>query len=350
MVLHGLEQRVDGLMAEIVVAAGGEGVSLVDEEHAAERRLDDLLRFQRGLPDEAGHQAGAVRLDQLALAQHADGGVEPRQDAGHRGLAGAGVAEKDEVQRERGTGKVRLSAQLADLDEVHEALDVLLDVLQADQVVELGHERFKVRLLLCALLRRGLRRRGVVAGLHGQRVLVGEARLVARHIIPGIERDLAFFHAAAVADGGELFAGVRDVLRFGKADVVVHGGERQENVGQHPDEDARIVRALLLVLIRQRPEEEGRQEIPAGADLFRQLPEQPLRHDGALGVELIDRVHMLLRDAAAAAPELQRAVADKAVQLSGEAAARHLVKCLGVGDICLMQLLRGALPAAGHFD
>ena len=62
MILHRLEYRLYGLPAEVVIPAGGQRIRLVDEQHAAEGGLYDLLRFQRRLPDVARHQARTVHL------------------------------------------------------------------------------------------------------------------------------------------------------------------------------------------------------------------------------------------------------------------------------------------------
>ena len=72
MVFHRLQQGLDRLAAKVVLTAGREGVCLVDKQHAAQGRLDDLLGFQRRLADIARHQARTVHLDQLSLAQQAD--------------------------------------------------------------------------------------------------------------------------------------------------------------------------------------------------------------------------------------------------------------------------------------
>ena len=50
VILHRLEQRVDGLLTEVVVALAVEGVGLVHEQHAAHGLLDDLLGLQGCLP------------------------------------------------------------------------------------------------------------------------------------------------------------------------------------------------------------------------------------------------------------------------------------------------------------
>ena len=89
VVLHELHQGVDGLLPEVALAAAGQRVGLVDEQQATERLLDDRPRLHGGLADVAGHQQRAVRLDQLALREHAERLVDPRQQAGHGRLAGA---------------------------------------------------------------------------------------------------------------------------------------------------------------------------------------------------------------------------------------------------------------------
>ena len=99
VVLHVFQQDLDGLPAEVVpVVLIHQGIGLVDEQHAADGLLDDLLGLQGGLPHKAGHQAGAVHLHQLALGQHADGVIQLGQKAGHRSLACPRVAQKHQMQ------------------------------------------------------------------------------------------------------------------------------------------------------------------------------------------------------------------------------------------------------------
>ena len=67
MVLHELDERVDRLPTEVVLAAPGEGVRLVDQQRAAERRLEHGAGPGRGLADVAGDELRAVGLDEVAL-------------------------------------------------------------------------------------------------------------------------------------------------------------------------------------------------------------------------------------------------------------------------------------------
>ena len=141
MVLHVFQQDLDDLPAEVVpVVLIYKGVGLVDEQHAADGLLDDLLGLQGGLPHKAGHQAGAVHLHQLALGQHADGVVEPGQQAGHCGLACPRVAQEYQVQGHRGDGQARLLPEAAHLHQIDQALHILLHLLQAAQPVQFGQQ------------------------------------------------------------------------------------------------------------------------------------------------------------------------------------------------------------------
>ena len=50
MVLHELHQRVDRFPAEVVLAATGQGVRLVDQQHAAECGLEGSWVFSAVCP------------------------------------------------------------------------------------------------------------------------------------------------------------------------------------------------------------------------------------------------------------------------------------------------------------
>src|SRR5699024_4801406 len=96
-VLHDLHERVDRLLAEVVGAAPGEGVGLVDEEDAADGGLGGLHDLGGGLADVAGDEARSVGLDELTPFDDAEAAVDLGEESGDGGLAGARVAGEDEV-------------------------------------------------------------------------------------------------------------------------------------------------------------------------------------------------------------------------------------------------------------
>ena len=139
MVLHVFQQDLDGLPAKV----GGavlvhQGIGLVDEQHAAQGLLHRLLGLQGRLAHIARHQAGAVHLHQLALAEHPHRPIDLGQQPGHGGLARAGVAHEDQVQGHGGHRQVGLLPQLAHLYQVDKALHIFLYLVQAAQAVQLS--------------------------------------------------------------------------------------------------------------------------------------------------------------------------------------------------------------------
>ena len=73
MVLHELDEGVDGLEAEVVLAAPGERVRLVDQQRATEGRLEYGAGAHGGLPDVAGDELRTIGLDEVALGDHVEG-------------------------------------------------------------------------------------------------------------------------------------------------------------------------------------------------------------------------------------------------------------------------------------
>ena len=348
MILHRLEQRFDRLAAEVVLTAGGERVRLVDEQHAAERRRDDLLRFERRLSDVARNEPRAVYLDELSLAQCADGGVQPRHEARDRRFAGAGVAEKHHVQAHRAVRQAVFLAQTAHLDEIGEIFYLALDRAETDKTFKLGHKLLKIRLRGLFFLLRG--RFGVRFLFPGGRYarLRRERRLAARHIVRGVDGRFGLHNVRPVTDGGELIRALGDVFGLGHCDLVIHGGKIEQYVREHPHENAGVCRAAARVLLRQVPEEKRRQKAGAPAYLLGKLPEQKRAALAALGIELVHGVHVLLAEPGASFPETERTGYNKFVQLLRETAPRYFIKRLRIGDIGFVQLLRGALPRRGH--
>ena len=138
VVLHSLEDRVDGFLAESVILLG-QRISFVDEENAAHRFFDLFLGLEGRLSHVACHKAGAVDFDQLSFGQHSDLLVEPSDDPGDRRLAGSGISRKDKVKGYRDRFKSLVLSHLLYFGKSHDLLDVFLDGREADQGVKFLH-------------------------------------------------------------------------------------------------------------------------------------------------------------------------------------------------------------------
>ena len=142
VVLSTLDQRLHGLVTEPValpVALVHQAVGLVDEQHGAERRVDELVGLDRGRAEVLPDQVGALRLDHDGRAQQAEGVEDLRDHPGDRCLAGARRPEEDEVLH-RLLGAV--PGDGAPPGRLHRGGDgphLILDGGQADHRVELGH-------------------------------------------------------------------------------------------------------------------------------------------------------------------------------------------------------------------
>jgi hypothetical protein len=79
----------------------------------------------------------------VALLHHTERPVDLGQQAGHRRLAGAGVAGEDEVAARLGYGEPALAAHLRHPDQVGHELHLGLDLGQPHEPVELGVELFE---------------------------------------------------------------------------------------------------------------------------------------------------------------------------------------------------------------
>ena len=139
-VLDVLDDGVDRFPAEVLLAASGQRVRLVDEQHAAVGRVEDLGDLGRGLADEAGDQPASIDLDELPLLDDSEGAVDPGQQSAHGGLAGSGVAAEDQVLRVVDDREVPLLAEPLDPQQGGQEFHLLLHRIEADQTVELGQQ------------------------------------------------------------------------------------------------------------------------------------------------------------------------------------------------------------------
>src|SRR6185312_17270159 len=117
-----------------------ERVRLVDEEHPVDRTADHALGLDRGQPDVLADEPGAVDLDEMAALQQPHRAIHLRKQARDRRLAGARVAEEDEVLRRRHLRQAGLLAARLHAQERDECPHLLLHQLEPRQRIELLEE------------------------------------------------------------------------------------------------------------------------------------------------------------------------------------------------------------------
>jgi hypothetical protein len=108
VVLGALQQHLEGLVAvrvALAVARVRQRVRLVHEQHAAERRVDQLVGLHRRLAQELPDEVGALGLHEMVAAEQPQGVEHPAEDAGDGGLPGTGRPGEDEVPLRRLHGK-----------------------------------------------------------------------------------------------------------------------------------------------------------------------------------------------------------------------------------------------------
>ena len=141
VVLHELDDRVDRLPPEVLLAAPGERIGLVDEQRPAERGLHRLPRPHGRLADVAGDEVGAVGLHEVALGHDAEGPQDLAQQTSDGRLAGARIAGEHEVVTGLEGRQPPLLAELLDPQQARQAPDVGLHLVQPDERVQLGEQR-----------------------------------------------------------------------------------------------------------------------------------------------------------------------------------------------------------------
>ena len=336
VVLHVFQQDLDGLTAEVVaVLLVDQSVGLVDEQHPPQSLLDGLLGLDGGLAHEAGYQAGAVHLHQLALGEDADGVVDPGQQTGYGGLAGARVAQKDQVEGHGRDGQAQFLAQLLHLHQVDETLDVLLHPLQAAQGVQLGQHLVQVRGRERLVLHRGGLLFRWSAGLG-----------------PGDE--LVRFQGGPVplqasAQGQqEVGAGI-DKAGLRLADHVIHRSKEQQEQRQLVNEGAGQTAVGEAVILPETVKKGGGLELVKAGHPGGHLPVQGGGGGGAVGIDSVVELHMTGGDGTGVVrlPHPQGAAAEIAVRLPIEPRTQGRVRDepAECGDHLIVLLVDGS---CGH--
>ena len=331
MVLHALEQDLDRLAAEVGRPVRREGVGFVDEQDPTQRLLDHLARLDRRLAHEPGHQARAVHLDQLPLRQGADRLVQPAQQPRHRRLARAGVALEDHVQRERRHRQARLLAQPPDLHQVHQAVDLPLDLVQAAQTVQLRHQLLERALRRgLRLLRRGGRGRGLLRG--GAVPLRGPERGV-RRVVGDVGRDgegrAVARQAVLVALDAQDVQIALDRRALVRADAAVHRREEQQEQRERLEEAPRDAPPRAGVVLAHLLEEGRRGQVRRGVALPHEVPEEDRRRGRPVAVDGVPACRVAGREGRAlGVPDGQGAAARPVVRVAADGDAQAGVRQL----------------------
>ncbi len=106
VVLHRLDQGVDGFFAEVFFAAPGQRIRLVDEQDAAHGFANVFPGALRGVADVLADQIRPLTLDQMTFGQSVHFLEQAAQHPGDGRLARARVALEHHVQRHRFGGEL----------------------------------------------------------------------------------------------------------------------------------------------------------------------------------------------------------------------------------------------------
>ena len=93
------KQGMDDLFSVVVriMASGVQGISLIDEKHAALGLFEDFSHVLFGLSDIFAYQAGAAGYYRMSAGKQSHVVVHPADQLGHRGLSGSRIAEEQHV-------------------------------------------------------------------------------------------------------------------------------------------------------------------------------------------------------------------------------------------------------------
>ena len=253
--------------------------------------------------------------------------VDPGQQTGHGGLAGARVAHEDQMEGHGGHGQALFFPEPAHLHQVNEALHVPLYLLQTAQAVQLGQKILQLFRRQSLLLFRDRLRRRLGGG--------GGAAPTAGDEVPGIGVGPVPGQAVLVAQGGEGVGAGVDKTGLPVAHRPVHGGKEEEHQSHQVHEPPGGGLAVGPVIVHHFAEEGGGLEAGVLGHGSAQLPEEGGGDGIALAVDGIVPLHVLGSDGAAVGlPDSQGTLAEELVG----AGVEHLPHGR-VGDV---------LPEGGH--
>ena len=148
VILHAFEKRGNGLRAVIGFPAACQRVGFVDEKHAVQSRIDELVGFDGGLSHVTAHQSGTVGFHQVPAPQDPQLPVDVPQNPRHGGFPRPGIARKDAVIGERGSLEALFFPRLNDFRIVHKFMDLRLDIGKPHHIVQLLERLFQRPLFL----------------------------------------------------------------------------------------------------------------------------------------------------------------------------------------------------------
>ena len=304
-----------------------------------------LLGLQGRLAHIAGHQAGAVHLHQLPLAEHPHRPIDLGQQPGHGGLARARVAQKDQVQGHGWHGQVGLLAQLSHLHQVDQALHVLLHLVQAAQAVQLGEQLVQGgQGLLLGLF---LSLRLVLGRFPGLLLGGGLAGGAAGDIVPGVHPGAVGPDAVQAALLQQSIAAGVHIARLLLAHPAVGGGKQQQEQGELVGKAPGQAGGVLSVIGPQVGKEGGGTEVTGPGHAGGHLPIEGGGGGIGPGPDGVINVHLaLLHTLPPGLPQAQKALTEIVVHLGAEGQAQAGGwKQRPIGGhrlrILLMKLLRG---------
>ena len=139
IVLHSLDQGLDRFVAiGVVLSAGHQAVRFVDEQDPVQRFVDFAIGFGSRLSGIFGDESRAVGFDQVPALQQSERPVDAAHDSRGGCLAGAGIPLKHHVQTQLVLGQAGRLTMLLQRQIVRKRRDLLLDTVQADQLLQVG--------------------------------------------------------------------------------------------------------------------------------------------------------------------------------------------------------------------
>jgi NAD(P)-dependent dehydrogenase (short-subunit alcohol dehydrogenase family) len=140
VVFHPLEQRLDCLGPKVMTNHIGrrQGIGLVDEQNTVQGIAHRFVGLYRSVAHVLADQPSTVNLDQVAFLEQPHRPVCLGEQAGHRGLAGSGIAEKHQVLTDRHIDQAMLASLGLDLQKCQQRPDLFLHALQPNEGIEVG--------------------------------------------------------------------------------------------------------------------------------------------------------------------------------------------------------------------